>query len=222
MRLPRIRFTLGMALIAVAAAAILFGMVAYWRKPPVYRSVIYLLILDDGDARALARDVLSDAVLDSALTTPRPLGPGLAGMPAFRDAADPVAALRHRLQVEETEIRVEGARTGLPNTVALSTSAHSSSEAGEIVSAVAASCQRSWGARRLFVSGAVTYPLARTDALQWFLLVAATLALVTCIGLLIRKRWAKVIARASGGTGGQATSATRRPVGRVATRLSDR
>jgi hypothetical protein len=180
--LPRVRFTLGTALIGITAAAILFGMVAYHMRPTFHKASI-VLIANDHDVDGLAQALFSTEVMESALTTPRPLGPGLIAMPQFRGLDDPVAELRRCLRQERPPDH--------PDIVVLSTTSTSPTEASEILSAVAASCQRLRGAGHVFVGSPWTRSIRRDDFFEWYLLFMAAQWLALYIKHRVEKRRAK-------------------------------
>jgi hypothetical protein len=180
-----------MALVVVAVAAVFSAVLALELKPH-HRAQTCICEVNE-DISALRDALLSDAVLLGALDDPRPLGPGLRLIPRFRDAADPVDALRRSLAFEPAPVTPQSA-------VMLVTRADSATEGIEIVAAVAASCSKRLGAQRIV--SALPFAHREADAIAGEVFLISSLAEIFVISLCVlfqrRREKAKLQAEAPG------------------------
>jgi hypothetical protein len=144
MRLPIVRFNLGMIMFAIAGIAILIVDPIFERHGPSdYESAVVIKV-KDGDADAIAREVLSRAVLDDALHHSIRGDFHLSWMARYRASTDPQAEMRRLITVVAS-----------PDTVRISMLGSDYADDRITVEAVAGACVRAIGPGRVALPGRV-------------------------------------------------------------------
>jgi hypothetical protein len=175
MQLPRVRLSLPAVLLLVAYIAI--GM---WFARGIlgFRRQVTTAVLEalDGDERALARDLVSTAVLDQALGI---MNNGFLPVPRLANATDPHEELRRSLVVE-TESRSHEVRLSIVH------QPNAWGDANNIVIALAVSAEMVLGQNRVASRG-FTYSDGDTF-LEFTIVATLSNSLAFCLWYYLRPR----------------------------------
>jgi hypothetical protein len=99
MPLPRVRFTLGRAMLAISGISILLAYASLSLRKPIYRHEMLIRVIE-GDFEACALIITSRETLGATLDVAKTLDPGFVATPPYRVASDPVPELSGTLRSE--------------------------------------------------------------------------------------------------------------------------